>query len=105
MTRTTRIQLRAEPERKERIRGAARLVNQSINSFVLDAATQRADEILRAATTTTVSADFFDALYRDLAEPPAPGSALMRTAGRKRRVTQARQRSTFTSEESGENGQ
>ena len=88
MTTTTRIQLRAEPERKERIREAARLANQSVSSFVLDAASQRAENILRAATTTTVPAHFFHQLHRALGERPAPDSALQRAAGRKRRVVQ-----------------
>lgn len=43
MGRTARIELRAEPEREERIREAARLSNQSLSSFVLDAASERAE--------------------------------------------------------------
>lgn len=89
MTRTARIEVRAEPEREERIREAARLANQSVSSFVLDAATERAEEVLRATMTTTVPADFFDELHRALGEPPVPNPALQRTARRKRRVVQA----------------
>ncbi len=89
MTRTARIELRAEPEREERIREAARLANQSVSSFVLDAASERAEEVLRATMTTTVPADFFDKLHRALGEPPVPDPALQRAARRKRRVVQA----------------
>lgn len=89
MARTARIELRAEPEREERIREAARLANQSVSSFVLDAASERAEEILRAATTTDVPADYFDELHRALGEPPAANSALQRAARRARRITQA----------------
>jgi uncharacterized protein (DUF1778 family) len=89
MARTARIELRAEPEREERIREAARLANQSVSSFVLDAASERAEEVLRAATTTTVPADYFDELHRALGEPPAPNPALQRAARRGRRALQA----------------
>ncbi|MCA1683882.1 MAG: DUF1778 domain-containing protein [Actinobacteria bacterium] len=89
MARTARIELRAEPEREERIREAARLVNQSVSSFVLDAASERAEEVLRATTTMGVPADYFDQLHRALSEPPVANPALQRAARRKRRVAQA----------------
>ena len=40
MTRTARIELRAEPEREQRIRLAAELANQSMTAFVLEAAAE-----------------------------------------------------------------
>jgi len=89
MARTARIELRAEPEREERIREAARLANQSVSSFVLDAASARAEEVLRAATITTVPAHYFDQLHRALDEPSAPNPALRRAARQARRVVQA----------------
>lgn len=89
MARTARIELRAEPEREQRIRAAARLANQSVTSFVLDAASERAEEVLRSASTTTVPADFFDRLYEALSEPPEPNAALQRAVRRARRVRQA----------------
>ena len=89
MARTARIELRAEPERESRIREAARLANQSVSSFVLDAASERAEEVLRAATSTTVPADYFDELNRALDEPTAPSPGLQRAARRARRVVQA----------------
>ena len=89
MTRTARIELRAEPEREERIREAARLANQSVSSFVLDAASERAEEILQATMTTTVPSNFFDELHRALSDPPVPNLALQRAARQKRRVVQA----------------
>lgn len=88
MARTARIELRAEPEREERIRTAARLANQSVSSFVLDAASERADQVLRESATTIVPADYFDELHRSLSEPPSPNAALQRAARRPRRVEQ-----------------
>ncbi len=89
MTRTARIELRAEPEREQRIRLAAELADQSMTAFVLDAATERADEVIAAATTTTVPADFFDALLAALDRPAEPNEPLTRAARRPRRVRQA----------------
>ena len=89
MARTARIELRAEPDREERIRAAARLSNQSLSAFVLEAASARADEILRAAATTVVPADYFDELHQALSEPPVPNAALQRASRRARRVVQA----------------
>lgn len=88
MARTARIELRAEPDREQRIRLAADLAHQSMTSFVLDAATERADEVIAAAATTVVSGEFFDALLAALDEPPEPNGALSRTARRTRRVRQ-----------------
>jgi uncharacterized protein (DUF1778 family) len=89
MPRTARIELRAEPEREARIRLAARLANESVTSFVLEAASGRAEEVIAAASTTVVPSDFFDALHAALEEPPAPSPALARASRRPRRVTQA----------------
>ncbi len=89
MSRTVRIELRAEAERVERIREAAWLSDQSVSAFVLDAATARAERVLQAATTTTVPADYFDELHRALDEAPALNPALQRAARRAHRVAQA----------------
>ena len=88
MARTARIELRADPKREKRIREAARLANQSLSSFVLDAASERAEAVLRAAMST-VPADYFDELHGALDEPPAPNLALQRAARRARQVAQA----------------
>jgi len=79
---------RAEPEREEHIRAAARIANQSISSFVLEAATERARSVLATASTTVVPADFFDQIYSSLDEPPEPNPALHRAARRPWRVQQ-----------------
>lgn len=84
-----RIELRAEPERVEAIREAARLAKKSVSSFVLEAATERAQEVIQAAMTTTVPGDFFDELHQSLGESPVPNSALQQAARRRRRVVQA----------------
>lgn len=88
MSRSARIELRAEPEREERIRYAASLAHQSVSAFVLDAAAQRADELIAESTVTVVSDEFFDTLLAALERPPKKNEALVRLAKKRRRVTQ-----------------
>jgi uncharacterized protein (DUF1778 family) len=76
MAKTARIELRAEPEQEERIRTAARLSNQSMTSFVIRAAVERADEVIANWSTTTVSAEFFDQLLVALDAPVQKNESL-----------------------------
>jgi uncharacterized protein (DUF1778 family) len=87
-TRTARIELRSDPERSRRIRYAAKLAQQSVSTFVLDAAGRRAEEVIAASTATTVPARFFDTLHAALDQPPKPNRALARRSRGKRRVVQ-----------------
>jgi uncharacterized protein (DUF1778 family) len=67
--KTARSERRAEPDQKARVRAVARLVNQSITSFMLTAALERADEVVANSSTSTLSAEFLD---EQLAAPDAP---------------------------------
>jgi uncharacterized protein (DUF1778 family) len=87
-TRTSRIELRAEPARERRIRYAAELCRQSVTAFVLEAAARRADEVITSSTATIVPSRFFDALYRALDQTPRPSRTLHRRAASKRHVIQ-----------------
>ncbi len=84
--RTSRIELRTDPDRERRIRYAAELTNRSVSAFVLDAAADRADEVIALATTTTVPSDFFDRLWAALDTPAEPSPALERRAAMERQV-------------------
>lgn len=84
MAKTARIELRAEPEQEERIRAAARLVNQSMTSFMVTAAVEKADEVIATWSTTTVSAEFFDELLAALDAPAQKNVALSNAARRHR---------------------
>ncbi len=88
--RTARIELRAAPERERRIRYAAELTCQSLSAFVLDAAADRAEQVLAASSETVVPSDFFDDLWSAMEVPPRPNEALRRLAAAERRVRQAR---------------
>lgn len=87
-SRTSRIELRADPEREQRIRYAAELSRQSLSAFVLDAAAARAEEVIAAASATVVPSEFFDSLWEALDEPPRPNPALRRRAKKPRAARQ-----------------
>jgi len=85
-TRTSRIELRADPERERRIRYAAELERQSVSAFVLDAASERAEQVIASAAATVVPSDFFDQLWDALDAPPNPNPVLQRRVRSRRRV-------------------
>ncbi len=87
-TRTSRIELRADPERERRIRYAAELEHQSVSAFVLGAAAERAEEVIAASSATVVPSDYFDQLWDALDAPAVPSAALQRRAEARRRVDQ-----------------
>jgi len=87
-TRTSRIELRADPEREQRIRYAAELERQSVSAFVLDAASDRAEEVIASASATVVPSDFFDDLWNALEGSVSPSAPLQRRAQARRRVEQ-----------------
>jgi uncharacterized protein (DUF1778 family) len=86
--RTSRIELRADPDREQRIRYAAQLQRQSVSAFVLDAAADRAEQVIASASETVVPSEFFDELWEALDSPPRPSPVLRRRAASERRVEQ-----------------
>ena len=89
MNKTRRIEFRVESDKERDLRQAAALADESLSSFVLGAALERAERVRAEAATTIVSTDFFDALHSALDMPPEPNAALARVARRPRRVHQA----------------
>ena len=87
-SRTERIELRAQPARARRIRQAARLKGQTLSAFMLDAASQSAEEVLTSAASTAVPAAFFDRFWAALDKRPKANPALVKRAAAPRRVSQ-----------------
>jgi uncharacterized protein (DUF1778 family) len=86
--RTSRIELRTDQDRERRIRYAAELENRSVSAFVLDAAAERAEEVIASASSTTVPSDFFDQLWKALDTPGESSPALERRAAAERQIEQ-----------------
>lgn len=78
------INMRTDVERKRRLQMAADLAHESLTSFVLSAADDRAERVIADSRTTSLPADFFDDFFDSLAPEPTP--ALIDAAVRLRRT-------------------
>jgi len=88
--RTDRIEARVDTQRAERIRRAAELSHQSVSTFVIDAAAEKAEDVILAHRETVVPADFFDELLAALDRPPVVVPALAKGAKRARKIVTPR---------------
>lgn len=64
--KSDRLEARVSPEQRARLEWAARLAGTSVSAFVVDAAVERAEELVTAQMSTSVSADYFDRLVDTL---------------------------------------
>jgi len=81
---TETINMRTDPERKRRLQQAADLTRESLTSFVLTAAEEKAARVIADSYTTVLPAKFFDEFFDSLVPEPAP--ALVAAAKRHRRT-------------------
>lgn len=81
-SRTDRIEARLAPETAEKIKQAAALSGSSASAFMVDAAADRAERILRTWRETMLPSDYFDELLTALDEPPKAVPALAKAAQR-----------------------
>jgi len=86
-TKMERIEARIEHDRAERIRYAANLARSSVSSFVVDAATDRAERVIADHEETPVSGKFFEEILRALDEPAREITSLKKAARRSKVVT------------------
>jgi uncharacterized protein (DUF1778 family) len=80
-TKTDRLEARLTQAERREIERAASLASESVSSFVVTAAVQRAEAIVSERASTSVPADYFDRLVASLDEPDS-APALRRTAQR-----------------------
>jgi uncharacterized protein (DUF1778 family) len=64
--KSDRLEARVSPEQRARLEWAARLAGTSVSAFVVDAAVERAEEVVTAQMSTSVPADYFDRLVAAL---------------------------------------
>ncbi len=86
--KTDRVEARLSPDQRRRIEQAAEFAGESMSSFIVSAAVERADELITAHTATVVPSDYFDQLLAALDEPAEPSPRL--TAAAKRARSQRR---------------
>ena len=80
MPRTERIEARVEPATAERIRFATTLRHTSVSRFMVEAAAEKAEQVIADASYTEVPSDYFDRLLDALDAPPQAIPALRRSA-------------------------
>jgi uncharacterized protein (DUF1778 family) len=68
-SRRHRLEVRVTPEQEALIRQAADLEHETVTSFVLETATERARRVLKAHSTVTLSNEAFDRFYAALDQP------------------------------------
>jgi uncharacterized protein (DUF1778 family) len=85
-TRAQRLEARLTATQHKQIEQAAALAGESVSSFVVLAALDRADIIVREQASTVVPATYFDRLAESLDEPEkAPGLVRAATRAKRRR--------------------
>jgi uncharacterized protein (DUF1778 family) len=67
--RRHRLEVRVTPEQEALIRQAADLEHETVTSFVLATATERARRVLKTHSTVTLSNEAFDRFYAALDKP------------------------------------
>ncbi len=77
------INMRTDAERKRRLQLAADIAHESLTSFVLSAADEKAERIITDSRTTALPGAFFDAFFDSLAADPTP--SMVAAVGRHRR--------------------
>src|SRR5438105_1019561 len=74
--REVRLDLRIDPERKERLKRAAAIRRQTLTDFVLGTAEREAEAVLREEQTIALSPEASAAFVDALMHPPEPNDAL-----------------------------
>ena len=85
--KSDRLEARVSPEQRARLEWAASLAGTSVSAFVVDAAVERAEELMAAEMSTSVPADYFDGLVAALDKAnraPTLGKAARRVERRPR---------------------
>ena len=62
--------------------------NQTVSTFMLEAANERAEQVIAEAQDVVLPANYFDALMEALSKPPRPNKRLAELARRPRRYVQ-----------------
>lgn len=87
-TKADRLEARLTPDQRAQIEQAAALAGESLSSFVVLAALERAEAVVTDRASSVVPGAYFDELVRSLDEPDeAPGlAAAAQEADRRKRI-------------------
>ncbi len=90
MAKTARIEVRADADSEALLKRAADLTNQTLTSFILSAAEERAQQVVADSNTTVVPSEYFDELLDALDRPPVVNPSLRKAARRLNKVIDQR---------------
>lgn len=82
MRRSERINLRVEPQAGEQLRAAARVEHKSLSAFMVEAALDRARQVMDAERRLALSSEEFDRVLEELDRPPQVIPPLLELAHR-----------------------
>jgi len=82
----SRLEVRISTEDKNLIEQAAHARRETVTGFVLHAALEAAEEVMRHERITVVPPDFFEAIIDSLDAPPQRNEALTRAARENREI-------------------
>ncbi|GAA0843534.1 DUF1778 domain-containing protein [Streptosporangium amethystogenes subsp. fukuiense] len=82
----SRLEVRISAEDKNLIEQATRAGRETITGFVMRAALNAAEEVMRRERITVVPPDFFEAIIDSLDAPPQRNEALTRAAKESREI-------------------
>jgi uncharacterized protein (DUF1778 family) len=87
-TKTERVEARLSPRQRERIDKAAAFEGQSLSSFIVTAAAEKAEQVIAARTTTVLPSEYFDRLLSaiDQADQAPRLERAARRARQRRRI-------------------
>lgn len=84
-TKLDRLEARLTSAQRREIERAATLASESVSSFVVTAAVQRAEEVVSERASTVVPAAYFDRLVASLDEPDGASGLARAVHGARRR--------------------
>lgn len=80
--RRHRLEVRVTAEQEALIRQAADLEHETVTTFLLETATERAHRVLKASSTVTLENEAFDRFYAALDDPAEVVPDLVRLFGK-----------------------
>jgi uncharacterized protein (DUF1778 family) len=83
--KSDRVEARLSPDQRDRIEQAATLAEESMSSFMVSAAVERAEAVIADHASTVVPSDYFDQLLSALDEGSESSPRLAAAARRSRR--------------------
>jgi uncharacterized protein (DUF1778 family) len=89
-TKSDRVEARLSSDQRDRIGRAAAYTGESLSTFIVSAAVQRAEDVIAEHSSTVVPSEYFDQLLAALDEPPEASPRLAAAARRARRRSRIR---------------